>query len=106
MASFEVRGVVYATEAAAVKAEAQLSTEDAARVPRGVVYATEKEATDACAAIDAALKLPNARMERWTLPVRLVDGWLVQQHDGSGEVIDPKRLHVEPESLPIESEPL
>lgn len=95
MASFEARGVTYATADAAVKAEAQLSKEDAARIPRGVVYATEKAALAACAVIDKALKLPNARMQRWTDPLPLADGWLVQQPDGSGEVIDPKRLYVE-----------
>ena len=64
---------------------------------RGVVYATEAEALAACAALDALLGLPDADMQTWTLPVRLVDGWLVQQPDGSGEHIPCERLYVEVE---------
>lgn len=45
-------------------------------------FATEALALAACAAIDVSMRLPNARMERWTVPIALDDGtWAVQYPD-------------------------
>lgn len=65
---------------------------------RGVVYSTEAEALAACDAIDLAMGLPNKAMDRWTLPIPVDGGWLVQSPRGDerGEVIARARL-VEPD---------
>lgn len=59
---------------------------------RGSVYATEAEALAACVVWDAVLGLPKPGTDRWTIPIELVDGWLVQSPDGSGDVISRDRL--------------
>lgn len=61
---------------------------------RGTVYKTEPEAIAACDAIDAALGLPNADMDRWTLPLAVEGGWLVQAPRGDTKqpVIDRAKL--------------
>lgn len=78
--------------------EAQLSKEADARIPRGVVYPTLKEAHAACDAHDKALGLPNAAMTRWTEPIELEDGWLVQSPDRKGAEVDKARIKVRDES--------
>lgn len=61
---------------------------------RGTVYKTEAEAIAACDAIDLAMGLPNADMDRWTLPLAIEGGWLVQAPRGDTKqpVIDRRTL--------------
>lgn len=65
----------------------------------GTVYKTLSGAEKACAQIDKRLGLPNAHMERWTIPIELDDGtYLVQSPRGEkGDAIDVKRIKVVPE---------
>lgn len=61
---------------------------------RGTVYKTEAEAIAACDAIDVSLGLPNADMDRWTLPLAVEGGWLVTAPRGDTKqpVIDRRTL--------------
>ena len=116
--TFRVEGI--AIEAAtAIEAKAILETrrddqrakESRLREVRGDVFATREEADAACGAHDKALGLPSEHMDRWTEPVPLVDGWLVQRPDRSGDLIDRSRMEVADESdekaeAALEAEPV
>jgi hypothetical protein len=71
---------------------AQLSREDEARIPRGDVFRTLDEANARCAEHDKAMGLPNERTQTWTVPIELVDGWLVLSPDGTGNVVARDRI--------------
>jgi hypothetical protein len=73
---------------------AVLAREATLREVRGVTYPTLAEALAACVAHDKALGLPNAAMQRWTEPIELVDGWLVQSPDRGGPLVERSRVKV------------
>lgn len=72
----------------------QATKEERLREIRGDVFLTEAEAIAACAVHDKALGLPNAAMERWTVPIEVDTGWLVQRPDRSGALVDRARVKV------------
>lgn len=70
----------------------QLLREEELRIPKGIVYITFEEAMEVCNNFDKQLGLPNENMTRWTEPIELKDGWLVQPPDHDGEIIDLSRI--------------
>lgn len=82
-------------EAEAARRAEQAAAEAELREIRGDVFTDIDAAFAACDVHDKALGLPNEHATRWTEPLRLIDGWLVQRPDRTGELIDRARAYVE-----------